>query len=318
MNRNIALDTLKLSMALMVVGLHTGFLYDFTFIGGYLTVNGLFRIAVPIFLIISGFYFFSIALKNNQIIWLKRVLILYVFWMTCYSYFWFSLPDLSFIEIAKLLHKILIGYHHLWYISGMIGAAIILLLLRQYSSFLLFSSVVLTFIIGVIIQYSGNYHLFQGSVLDELFNHVWFHRNWLFFSYPFFTIGYLINKHSLHERVSLKLAGALSVLGILALFGESYVNYYQQDRYEGFDNFFSLVLVCPAIFILFMKLSVTGYNKNIALYSSSIYFIHVLLLNIFRKFTNLTNTELTITVIVFSVLASFFIIKINNRLKFIL
>lgn len=51
MNRNFSLDILKLFMAFMVVGLHAGFLGDFTSLGEYLSVNGIFRIAVPIFLV---------------------------------------------------------------------------------------------------------------------------------------------------------------------------------------------------------------------------------------------------------------------------
>ena len=43
LNRNIALDILKLSLAFMVVGLHAGFLTDITSLGQYLTVNGVFK-----------------------------------------------------------------------------------------------------------------------------------------------------------------------------------------------------------------------------------------------------------------------------------
>ena len=74
MSRNIALDILKLSMAFMVVGLHAGFLGDFTSLGQYLTVNGLFRIAVPIFLIINGFIFIQYYQKTTKLNGLKGFL----------------------------------------------------------------------------------------------------------------------------------------------------------------------------------------------------------------------------------------------------
>jgi len=318
LSRNIALDILKLSMAFMVVGLHAGFLGDFTPLGQYLTVNGLFRIAVPIFLIINGFYFYSTLAKNKQINWLKRVLILYIVWMVFYSYFWFSIPDFSFVGLVNIARKVIIGYHHLWYISGMIGAAIILLILRGLPSSILTISIMLTFSGGVLIQYLGNYHIFEGKILDKLFNYHWFHRNMLLFSYPFFCIGYLINKHSLHKLLSFKSAGVLSVLGLLILLGESYVNYYQEGRDGGFDNFFSLLLACPFVFILFMKINISGKSKNIALYSSAIYFIHSFLLSVLRNFTELEATSLTLSVILTSAVASYFIIKANDRLKFIL
>lgn len=302
----------------MIVGLHAGFLGEFTSLGQYLTVNGIFRIAVPIFLIINGFYFYPVLSKNSQIPWLKRVAILYVAWMTFYAYFWFSVPEFSFVGFAKLIKSFIIGYHHLWYISGMIGAAIILIVLRNLSSGVLLLSILLTFIGGVIIQYLGNYHVLEGSIFDKFFNYTWFHRNMLFFSYPFFCIGYLINKHSPHNIVSLKLAWILSSFGLLALLVESYANYHQEGRDGGFDNFFSLLLICPFVFILFMKSNISGSGKHIALYSSAIYFIHPFLLSVFRKYADFDPTFLTLITILSSVFVSYFIIKANCKLKFIL
>lgn len=46
--RNISLDLLKIILAIFVVGLHCGFLKDIDFSLKVLTVNGVFRIAVPI------------------------------------------------------------------------------------------------------------------------------------------------------------------------------------------------------------------------------------------------------------------------------
>lgn len=302
----------------MVIGQHAGFLSDFSSLGHYLAVNGLFRIAVPIFLVINGFYFYPLLSNNKQINWLKRVLILYIVWMLFYSYFWFSIPGFSFLALAKLSLKIIVGYNHLWYISGMLGAAIILIILRRLPSSFLLISIMLTFLSGVLIQYIGNYHILEVAIFDKLFNNHWFHRNMLLFSYPFFCIGYLINKHSLHNLVSFKSASFLSILGLLILLGESYINYYQEGRDGGFDNFLSLILACPLVFILFMKSNNSGKSKDIALYSSAIYFIHSFLLSVSRKFTDLEATPLTVAVILTSAFASYFIIKANDRLKFIL
>jgi hypothetical protein len=316
--RNIALDILKLLMAFMIVGLHAGFLADFTLLGQYLTVNGLFRMAVPIFLIINGFYFYPVLSKNNPINWLKRISILYLVWMTLYSYCWFSVPEFSFIGFAKFAKQVIIGYHHLWYIAGMIGAAIILIIMHKFSSVILSISILLTFLGGVLIQYLGNYHVLEGGLFDIVFNYAWVHRNMLFFSYPFFCVGYLINKHSLCDSVSLRSAGILSAVGVVALLGESYVNYYQEGRDGGFDNFFSLLLVCPFVFILFMKSSISGESKNMALYASAIYFIHPFLLTTFGEYTALGPTFITLITILASAFASYFIIKANTRLKFML
>tara|TARA_Y100000296_G_scaffold86611_1_gene126986 strand:- start:75 stop:1031 length:957 start_codon:yes stop_codon:yes gene_type:complete len=318
MNRNVSLDILKLLMAFMVVGLHAGFLGEFSTLGSYLSVNGMFRIAVPVFLVINGFYFFSILAKGSQINWIKRVLILYVVWMLFYSYFWFSVPEISLVGIVKLVKSIVIGYHHLWYISGMLGAAILLLIFKRWSSTFLVFTIITSSMIGVMIQYLGNYHYFEGSILDKLFNMHWFHRNAFLFSYPFFCIGYLINKHKLHESITLIGAIVVSAIGILLLFFESYFNYYQEGREGGFDNYLSLLFVCPFIFVLFTKLEVQGNSKHIALYSSAIYFIHSFFLSVLRRFTELDPTALTISCILVSSVASYFIIKINKKVGYIL
>jgi surface polysaccharide O-acyltransferase-like enzyme len=317
-NRNISLDTLKLVMAFMVVGLHAGFLETLSPLGNFLTTQGLFRIAVPIFLIINGYFFFTVLKKHNHYSWLKRVMILYSIWMIIYSYFWFSLTDISLIGFTKLFAKLIIGYHHLWYISGLIGAAMLLLLLRNMSSIILWASIVLTFLFGVFIQYSGNYHLFPDTALDKLFNLNVSHRNALFFSYPFFCFGYLINKHSLHKRITLKYSTLLALLGSVVLLSESYINYLQPSNGGSFDNYITLILVCPAIFILFINLNISGDNKDIALYSSAIYFIHSLLLSAINEFTDFNGTISTFTVLITSLIASFFIVKLSKKFKFIL
>lgn len=64
--RNVSLDLLKLLMAIMVVALHANFLQEYSLLGSYLLVNGLFRVAVPIFLIINGFYFFNVLIQGAQ------------------------------------------------------------------------------------------------------------------------------------------------------------------------------------------------------------------------------------------------------------
>lgn len=316
MKRNIALDILKLSMALMIVGLHAGFLGDITPLGSYLTVNGIFRIAVPIFFLINGFYFYHVLLKNSHVNWFKRVFILHIFWTVFYSYFWLNNSDFSFIIV--LLKNIIIGYYHLWYIPAMFGAGFLLFLAKNRSSRFLIFSVLLTFLCGVLMQYISTYHLLEGNILDKILSYEFIYRNLLFFAYPFFCLGYLINKHSLHEHASFKLIFIVTAIGILTLIAESYLNYYQSSRDGGFDIYLSLIVLCPFIFILFLKLNISHTSKKIALYSSSIYFIHLFILNLYREYTDFNGTLLTLITIFSSIFFSYFIIKLNEKFKFIL
>ena len=302
-------------MAFMVVGIHTDCLGDLSPLAKHLTTNGLFRIAVPIFLIINGFYFFPVLSNKQSVRWLKKILYIYLFWMLIYSYYWAMTSQLSLIAFVRIS---ITGYHHLWYLSGLLGAAAILIFLTRAKEQLLFTFIVLTFLSGLTIQYIGNYHLFEGHVLDSILNKHWVYRNFLLFAFPFFSLGFLINKLNIHNKISFTQTLIITLIGILSLMLETYSNYTKPSVDTGFDILGSLIVVCPAIFILFMKKNIRGKSKNISLYASGVNFIHPLFLMLFNKMTELHNTPMTFLVFLVSLITSYFLIKVNKILKFIL
>lgn len=318
MDRNIALDILKLLMAFMVVGIHAEIFKDINLALPYFTAYGLFRIAVPVFLVISGFYFYQTLANAKTLLWFKRALLLYFFWMLIYSPFWFHPTELSLKEIIKVFAHLLVGYYHLWYVAGMIGAALILVFVRNLNSISLIFIVTITFLTGVIIQYAGNYHLFGNATLDKIANIIFVHRNALFMSFPFFCIGFLIHKHNIHTKIQHKTAIILTLAGILLLSGEVYLNYVAPGREGGFDNFFFLLLLCPALFILFMQINIVSNTKNIALYATAIYFVHPLFQITLKDLFTSNETTFTIVIILLSAVMSYCLIIINKRAKFIL
>ncbi|WP_420329361.1 acyltransferase family protein [Nitrincola nitratireducens] len=139
-----------------------------------------------------------------------------------------------------------------------------------------------------------------------------------YFSHTLFCMGYLIKKHNIHNKIDLKYAIMFSTLGLLCLFAESYYNFFNQGREGGFDNYISILLACPFIFITFIKINTNYNSKNIALYSSGIYFIHSIVLTLLKHFTELEPTALTIAGIIISVSSAYFLIKLNRKAKFIL
>lgn len=315
LDRNVALDILKLSMAFMVVGIHAEFLRDISVAWSYFTAFGIFRIAVPVFLLISGFYFYQTLENNNASLWFKRCLLLYCFWMIVYSIFWFKPAELSF---KMFFIQIVVGYYHLWYIAGMIGAAVMMLVMRRFNSPTLIVISIAIYLIGVVIQYAGNYHVVENARLDNILNINFIHRNALFFSLPFFCIGYLIHKNNIHNRISFSSAKILTAIGIVLLSMEIYFNYVAPGRDGGFDNFFSLIILCPALFILFMQIKLLSNTKNIALYATAIYFVHPLFLLPLASLLASQATLFTLVVIGLSAIAAYFLIAINKKAKFIL
>lgn len=319
MERNVSLDILKLAMAFMVVGLHARFLGEFSALAEFLTGNGLFRIAVPVFLTINGFFFYPVLSAGRQWRWLWRVVVLYAVWMAIYSYYWFYVPA---PYLANLWHfffyEIVLGYYHLWYLSGMLGATLLLMLLRPLGTGVLVFIAGLTFILGVLIQYAGNYHVFAGSYLDKLFNHHWVHRNFLLFCFPFFCVGFLIRRYRLHEKVSSVQAMVFSGIGLVLLLLESWLNFYHPARDGGFDNLWSLIVVCPALFVLFIRQEIRGSSKHIASYATGVYLVHLFFLMQFRQHTDFSFTVITVLTILLSLLVSALLIRINQRVKVLL
>lgn len=312
--RNLSLDLLKLIMAFMVVGLHASFLADLTETGFFLTVNGFFRLAVPVFLVING-YFFAHLSGAGRAAWFRRTLMLYLVWMLIYSYAWLDPGDL---HLGALLGTVLSGYFHLWYVIAMIGGALVLTLLRRASTPALILSALLTFGAGLFAQYAGNFHLFAGTALDERLNEYWAYRNFLFFAFPFLTIGFLIHRHDLAARVSLPRAAALSALGLVLLLLESYLNFTAPARTGDIDTLAALLLLAPALFVLMMKLDWPGGGKTIGLLASGVYFLHPLALLILAQVTTVGHTALTLLTIGASTLLAYPLVRLSKRVPFLL
>ncbi len=300
----------------MVVGLHSSFLDDISHLAGFLTVNGLFRIAVPMFFIINGYYFYNVLKSEKGYSWFRRVVGIYFIWMLLYSYYWLSLLPFDLHTIIKTLHFIIFGYHHLWYISGLLGAGLLVYKFRDISLFSFSLLLSITFIIGVLIQYSGNYHFFDNPLIDKLVNFNWMHRNFLLMAFPFFGLGYLINKLALNDKINMTTLVLSCFLGAILLFSESYINFMSKSNHGGFDNYLSLLFICPPLFIMFSKIKVTPNflkgSKWVSLLSSAIYFIHPFIISVLKDDFRDSQTMLTFFVIATSLFLSFFILKINE------
>jgi len=301
----------------MVIGAHCNFLLDYSRVLSYITVHGLFRITVPIFFIINGYYFLDVINGKRIRKWLKRVTILYLVWMLAYIFYWARLDNFS---LSRCINIILVGYHHLWYLNAMIFSGLLLYLMRKISDKKLLTIVVSLFIIGTGMQYLKNYEVFSNEKIIKLLNDTSVYRNFIFFGLPFLSIGYLIRKKELIIKLSKKQVTTCLVISLIIFISESLLNYFFIPVFNGFDMYFMMLLTCPIIFLCAMKFKITSnYNsKNLAMYSTGIYLIHPLLMVFVLERSSLTQTSLTLVVTFLAVISTFFLIKINKYLKVIL
>ncbi|MCK0769389.1 acyltransferase family protein [Chromohalobacter canadensis] len=316
MQRNIPLDILKLILAVIVVISHAGVLWGYSELGYQLTVEGLFRIVVPIFMIVSGYFFISVIRSRSLVIWLKKVVVMYAFWMLVYVYFWWDIPSTTPYEILKLLRVAVMGYHHLWFLSALIGAAILLYMLRNRSVKFLLVLALMLYGMGVFFMYAGNYHLFAGSVLDKLFHEAWSYRNFLFFGFPFFCIGYLLRSGEGARQLNRRYYAIWSLAGALLLLGESYLNYVSLEGLPHFDMYLSLLIFCPGLFLWVSSMQVPGDSTSLAYYATALYFIHPLFISLFEALSYRPGNMLALLALASSLAAVVLLKRSRKRLGF--
>ncbi len=321
MGRNVSLDVLKLLLAVMVIAGHTAFLADINELWNYLTRHGLFRIIVPSFLIINGFFFYHFVQNQQVKVWFQRLFILYGFWMLFYAYFWFRhrrQVDSVWQDAFNLFNTVFFGYFQLWYIPCIIGAGLLILRWQHFSTARLMTITVVLFAIGLVIQYLGNYHVFFGTVWDDALNNIYSYRNFVIFGFPFFCMGYLMNKTQLLKRIPFSVV----VVGMLVSFGlmmaEAYMNYLNVPESEDFDFLLFGFFSCPFIVMFFMSIRINGNSKLIAQYASGLYFVHVAFFVLLSWHAHLNHISLFAVTLGLSLVATTVLILVNKKVKYIL
>jgi surface polysaccharide O-acyltransferase-like enzyme len=311
--RNASIDALRVAMSVMVIGLHCNFLADVNDTARALSVNGLFRLAVPIFLVISGYYFFEALRRSGAKLWLHRLIVLYFIWTALYSAFWLVDVNGQLQTRNNLIISVVVGYWHLWFLPGVIGAALMLLALHRLSNVGLTVMMATLFVLGVFIQYDGVYHFTGNSQLARLTGITWSHRNFLFLGFPMFCAGYLIRKTGLDERIAPATARWLAAVGILALIFEAYIHHVMSNGRGGMDNLISLIIASPALFIATKQFRFQGHSKNLAQVSASMFFVHGFFIELVQRHLPLDATPLTLLVLALSVIAAPIVIRANHR-----
>ncbi len=304
--RNISLDILKLVLSFFVIGLHCSFYKDYDRDVAHMLNNGLFRIGVPLFLIINGYFFFSVKTREQFVKWVKRLFLLYVFWMIAYIPVW--QPKMDFLTLFNVFN----GYFHLWYIINLLYAAICFWYLRRVRENARHILVAALFVAGLAMQYVGNYILTDDSTfIGNLLDFTPLYRNFLFMCLPLFYLGYMINEKKP------KFSNASLAVATLLLLAEIWLNMHFAGR-ESFDILLSLVIFCPIVFVKIRDIEVRSQSKSISLLSSSIFLVHPMVLYVLQQHFGMAKTPLTLGTIAGSLLLSLLVIPISKKIKFIL
>lgn len=300
MERNLRIDYFRIVLSLLVITPHVQPLFDETSLTGWLISNGIARIAVPCFFIISG-YFLHLRIDDKKTLqkYLYHILIVYIVWSIIYFPTYFQT-----VEPRSIITFALMGYYHLWFLPALILGILLLLILKKFTK----NSYILL-IIGIILYLVGYTMENIGLPYRSFYNGV-------FFGYPFIIIGYFLRDKNSTDRIEAKYIYLITIISIITLLIESYFGY----RIEMYHNIFiSLYILCPALFICILKGSKYTISKDYAAkLASGIYYVHILVLSIIIPLSGSYNIYKLLPIVAVSILLSIFIIIINKRIRIFL
>ncbi|WP_351011770.1 acyltransferase family protein [Shewanella sp. S1-58-MNA-CIBAN-0166] len=310
--RNLSLDFFKLIFSLMVVGIHVRIFEDVNITLNFFLVEGVFRIAVPFFIIVNGYYYHSLT-RTQKLSWFRRVFGLYIFWSVLFSIYWFDLD-----KPLLTMFNVFFGYYHLWYVVSVFLCGVTFYLINVFkfnnaSMFFLF-----LYAVGCTIQYYFSlYNTSFSLVVEGKDNTYWLYRNFVFFSLPFFYLGAFIKNYTVNVKVNLSFLSKFILISLGLFFLEVTVNYLNSAS-RGGDMYFSLIFVAPLLFLFSLNLRMISNFKFLGLLSSGIYFVHPFFIMTYRKVFDFDTSQLYFFSLLSSVVITLVLIEINKKLKFIL
>lgn len=273
--KNLAsIDYAKFLFALCIIFIHTDIFGGNSNFIGYVTCQGLLRIAVPFFFIVSGYFYYSAIQKKTTSKWFSHNIKTYAIWTAIYLPMQISLIGYIKgavpldINVMLLSLNALFGFWHLWFFPALIIAAFLTSSLVKLSDRTLITLCCFLYLTGTILQYRANYASDINRDLWSLAT-VFFTRNGLFMGFPLFIAGYLLKKHNVRRVNPYALLCSIALVIL-----EASANYLHGNH--AFDMLFSLPFA--GIFVFLTVLNINIENKNtftIREHSKNIYLIQI-------------------------------------------
>lgn len=315
MDKRINIDGIRFLCTLFVVAIHV---YPFTFLSediDYMITRVFFRIAVPFFLMITGYYLLPKALekKGNLITYTKKIGILYFISILIYLPLMFYNGYFKGISMLSFMQDIFINgtFYHLWYFPALLlGVWITYFLLKIGKTKQVVFLVFILYLIGIFgDSYYGiisNIPILE-SFYDVIFKFSSYTRNGVFYVPIFLVIGYLVEKNkNIKNRHLLPIL--ISCLGLLFEGGILY--FYGIPRHSSMYFF-----LLPFSFYTFSCVieNGSGANTNLRTLCSWVYILHPFFITLVHFMTKkifiLTHSFVNYSVVLFLTIAFIFILR---------
>ena len=329
-------DITKFILSILIIGIHARPFYKLSNIMNTLFSNGICRMAVPIFFLISGYLLmYRLNITKNKIEYiknyLKRLIKLYIIWTIIY------LPIIITRLITNkygLISDFMIFFRntifdgsvtHLWYIKDLAVAIIIICILKRLNlndkkilaislSLYLLGIWVDTYY-GLLVSIVGKKSII--TTIIRIYTKVFVTtRNGLFFGLIYVFLGMIIyNSKGQKKKINLqKYTLLFLILYIIEIFT---LSYYTNMKEFNLYLFLIPLVVCIFNYIVDKKIENRKIDfKLLRNMSTLIYFSHILFLEILKLVLS-NNLILFILVVILSILFSYIIIKLSNKFKFL-
>ncbi len=309
---NQALDVLKFIAAIFILFSHCMPLFK-TPVYNLMYSQWFFRFCVPLFFISSGYYFSSFS-KDSQKKYIKRILKLYI-GMTI-LYFPFNL--VSRTGIGKIIKNVLLGYHHLWYLSALFIALCILYFLHDKRKIYPYIGVGLLLIGAFFDEY---FKFFDWNFLKSISEVIVFcggARHAIFFALPMLLVGKFLFEHKKIFNMPIGLCIALVVISSGLSFAES--RFLISNLTDKVSCDVTLFNYLPAVFLFVLtfkiklpfaeKISTKSFRKM----ADVIYFTHIAFLSVVLNIFGYEYPHRSLTVLAFTVVFSYCYVKFAPKI----
>lgn len=283
MIKKINLDTYRFLAALMVVAIHISPLVTISSEIDFYFTRVICRVAVPLFLMITGYFILDKALSNKLalISYIKKILHIYILCILLYIPINIYTGSFNNINIINILKDIFINgtMYHLWYFPGLIlGLIITYFLIKKILSKAALIATIL-YILGLIgDSYYGIFSniTFINNIYNIIFSIFDYTRNGVFYMPIFLYLGYAVKK----SIFKIDKPVLYSIIFLILMFLEAYLLH--TNNHQKHDSMY--IFLIPLMICLFTYLvsNNTSTNKELRNISTYIYIIHPLVLILVR------------------------------------
>ncbi len=296
-NKNYTgIDYFRFIAALLIVAIHTSPLASFSETGDFILTRIIARVAVPFFLITSGFFLISRYTYSTEKLgaFVKKTALIYgaaiLIYMPINIYNgYFKMDNL----LPNIIKDIVFDgtLYHLWYLpASIIGAVIAWYLVKKlnYPKALIVASVL--YLIGLFgdSYYGITEKIFcLNSLYDYIFQVTDHTRNGIFFAPIFFIIGGFIADNRPQNTFGKSIWGF--AISLAMMFGEAMtLHHFDLQRHDSM-----YVFLLPCMYFLFNAILHFKGKRFVTLRTASliIYIIHPMMIVVIRLFSKLLHLQ---------------------------